>query len=760
MPTPSSGSTSPANRAPFAPVSRIATAAELSAWEELCRRCDQGLADEREAIIASLRRWGGDQPLPVTGATFEGVEGETWIYTVRTPGQTIPPDYTSVEVLRGEAHLGRGVIEAVDPSSGELTIALEERCDSWDDVQLRFDSTALIDATRVRLEQVVAGQGVTLRAGGIEVAALVPAPVVASADASVEATVSTEPETGATPASSHEQGAPAAPTPDALDDLFEAQGNNRGQQTAVRQALAQPFHLTFGPPGTGKTSTLAVLARAAATRGEHVLLVAHTNTALDTAIRRVLDVWPEAQSAGGLVRLGKPTKQMRGLDLGPEGAVRRRRQQEEQDERATLDDVRQTLSSAAVHWAAHPVISKLWQGSQQGPMERRLGLLLAFTEELKRQGGLWADTAAPLQSVLDDVRQRREQAKAAVLAETPIIALTLSRLMMATRQELGTVDRIILDEASMAMLPQVLVASACTPRLSGFGDPRQLPPVVQAKTAAARTTVGCDLFTHLGLGLGQMETPDPRLTLLPTQYRMRPAIRHLVSKAFYDNQLEDAPSITEDEVSTGASRGPALWLIDTSDTPAVSERAGDSSRINNEHGAIVGALVAELEREGERDLGVITPFAAQARRLRSELQARRSAILRSGGIKTIHKAQGGEMDTVILDLVDAGPLRNASRFLDDRDTPELARLLCVALSRARQRLIIVAHTGIFREQSERRRGAKGLVLRLLGEAFRAGSYQRLSPQWRQQGRLLVPTDPTVAVSDQTVSERSDRRRGR
>ncbi|MFB6299852.1 MAG: AAA domain-containing protein [Halobacteriales archaeon] len=61
--------------------------------------------------------------------------------------------------------------------------------------------------------------------------------------------------------------------------------NNIAQNRAVERALAaEDFALIHGPPGTGKTYTIARLVRALVTQGERVLLSAFTNRAVDNAI--------------------------------------------------------------------------------------------------------------------------------------------------------------------------------------------------------------------------------------------------------------------------------------------------------------------------------------------------------------------------------------------------------------------------------------------------------------------------------------------
>jgi DNA replication ATP-dependent helicase Dna2 len=76
--------------------------------------------------------------------------------------------------------------------------------------------------------------------------------------------------------------------------------NNDAQDRAVRTAVgAEDVALVHGPPGTGKTYTLARTVRAMVERGEQVLLSAFTNRAVDNAIKAL-----EAQGFTDIVRVG------------------------------------------------------------------------------------------------------------------------------------------------------------------------------------------------------------------------------------------------------------------------------------------------------------------------------------------------------------------------------------------------------------------------------------------------------------------------
>ncbi len=87
------------------------------------------------------------------------------------------------------------------------------------------------------------------------------------------------------------------------DASHEVIPNNGAQNAAVERALnAEDFALIHGPPGTGKTYTIATLVREFLARDERVLLSAFTNRAVDNALEAI-----EEQGVADLVRVGTET---------------------------------------------------------------------------------------------------------------------------------------------------------------------------------------------------------------------------------------------------------------------------------------------------------------------------------------------------------------------------------------------------------------------------------------------------------------------
>jgi superfamily I DNA and/or RNA helicase len=188
--------------------------------------------------------------------------------------------------------------------------------------------------------------------------------------------------------------------------------------------------------------------------------------------------------------------------------------------------------------------------------------------------------------------------------------------------------------------------------------------------------------------------------MLDVQYRMHPAIGSLVGGLFYGGRL-----VHQTDVADITARAPfperAVVVVDTVSTCERSARG--SSRINLVSAERTANLAHEAVRAGSTSIAVITPYAAQAAEIRRLLAARR--IADAVECSTIHRFQGRECDVVVIDLVDAHPMRPSALVAD------APNLLNVSISRARGKLVIVADVAYFEAADP-----DGLVTKLLRAA--------------------------------------------
>lgn len=80
---------------------------------------------------------------------------------------------------------------------------------------------------------------------------------------------------------------------------------NDNQLTALKSSLGRDLTVIWGPPGTGKTHTIGTITEYLHKNSRSVLLVSHTNTAVDQAIRHVAESMKEQIQGGAVIRVGE-----------------------------------------------------------------------------------------------------------------------------------------------------------------------------------------------------------------------------------------------------------------------------------------------------------------------------------------------------------------------------------------------------------------------------------------------------------------------
>ncbi|MCG7400585.1 DEAD/DEAH box helicase [Caballeronia zhejiangensis] len=257
-----------------------------------------------------------------------------------------------------------------------------------------------------------------------------------------------------------------------------------------------------------------------------------------------------------------------------------------------------------------------------------------------------------------------------------------------TRRDFGlegrTFDIAIIDEAGKAFGAELLIPAAVARRVVMVGDHNQLPPTVT--TQALDNSIGYrlpmseveellkrnvfqDLFEQL---------PKSHKGMLTIQHRMHDDIGALVSELFYEGRLE-------------SSRRERNWSLSSRrnvfvDFSAVRAYRSQESERSQENATERRALRALLERLSIRNADivrrvlVICPYEAQRRAVAQQVQADDYTF--GVDVTTVDAVQGGEADVVILLMTRH---RGRVEFLLDRHR------LNVALSRAREAVIIFGH---------------------------------------------------------------------
>lgn len=506
-------------------------------------------------------------------------------------------------------------------------------------------------------------------------------------------------------------------------------GLDPSQRAAVQLCSDSELAFVWGPPGTGKTVTLTHVVEELLAQHQRILLVSTTNAAIDQILARLAarPWFAQAIEAGTLIRLGRSSAETYGAELGDivtrmHGA-----------HRTSLERLRARIGDATQQIRyAHALLAELapavvaQQSLFAGPPPRLRAAALSrvfspgLSDALASAGA--ADQLRAIEQRITRLDRVRTLARARVAAHAAadrelearivgsarIIMCTLTNAHLSPALAAQRFDVLIAEEAGMATLPPLFYAAClCRRRAIVVGDPRQLPPIVQSDDAVVRRAIGRNIF--------DIAVPDPArsevVAMLDVQYRMHPAIGALVGRLFYDDRLVHAAdrATTEEIAARPPFPGRAVAVVDTEGRTSCQRSAKGSSRINAASAELTASLALEAVRGGSTSIGVITPYAAQAAEIRRMLAAR--GITDAVECSTIHRFQGRECDVVIIDLVDAAPLRPSALV---GDAPNL---LNVSISRARGKLVIVADVAYFAAAAP-----DGVVAKLLREAARSSAF--------------------------------------
>lgn len=475
------------------------------------------------------------------------------------------------------------------------------------------------------------------------------------------------------------------------------------QRAAVQLCNDRDLAFIWGPPGTGKTMTLANVIEEQLAQGKRILLASTTNAAIDQVLAKTAArAW---FSPGAIIRLGRSEAETFGTEIGELVAERHGAYRGALERlRARVGTVEMEARTARVMAGELAVVSAPQQSLfASGPSALRASALArVFSPGL---ADVIAREPAPVQARilalriarLDRVRALAKTKIAAfaaadrdlearIVAEARVVVCTLTTAYLSPLMAEQRFDVLIAEEAGMATLPPLFYAAClCRERVIVVGDPRQLPPIVQSDDEMVRRAIGRNIF--------DVTVPDPErseaVAMLGVQYRMHPAIGELVGALFYGGKLAHAadPEATEAIAARAPFPGRPVVVVDTAGRTTCERSAKGSSRVNLGSAEITADLALEAVTAGATSVAVITPYAAQAVEIRRLLATRRIGDVVE--CATIHRFQGRECDVVILDLVDAAPMRQSALLSAEPN------LLNVSISRARGKLVIVADVAYF-----------------------------------------------------------------
>ena len=305
----------------------------------------------------------------------------------------------------------------------------------------------------------------------------------------------------------------------------------------------------------------------------------------------------------------------------------------------------------------------------------------------------------------EELKELIAKAEEQVITDARLVATTLTSAYLRDAIVARTFDVVILDEASMAPIPSLFFAAGlATDSAVVVGDFRQLPPIVVSEDETAQRWLGRDIFEVADVTKYEhADEPPPWFVMLREQKRMRPQISSVVNRFIYAGKLRDGSLATLDEPWLAADwpyRDERVLLVDLSASGAWVSRVPSgrhSSKVNFYSATacvdLAGALLGERHTPDEQidtaSVAIISRYRPHASLC--ELLVEHRGLVPDVQAGTAHSFQGGEAQTVIVDVVDAPPVWKSGLLRPDEDNDQNQRLLNVVITRAKQRLILVGH---------------------------------------------------------------------
>jgi hypothetical protein len=403
----------------------------------------------------------------------------------------------------------------------------------------------------------------------------------------------------------------------------------------------------WGPPGTGKTTTLgAILAQYLVQfPSSRILLLSTTNSAVDLA----------------LIAVDKCLEEL--LKQNPASASARK---------------------GCLRIGNHFIASNYKGREHLLPVKDKSLIRILVQLEAQRPDPAHVQSYARWKGEVELVRKAIRLQAVGVMQNARLAAMTTTRAAFSFQDlyDLPRYDLAVFDEASQVGLAHAMAIAPLARHAIYAGDPKQIAPIVQSDRTLAEWALGRSIFYH-------MDPEAKSAAFLNEQSRMAEPICRIVSNLFYGDHLVVADECSKSRTWTNERRLENLPAVGGDHINVVDmETEGDWSLryhgpIRYESAAVVNNLANQLGRNPNNEkVLVLTPFRAQRTFLRAYL---RKAGCKNVLVSTVHRAQGTEQQTVVFDPVDG-----SSKFLRG---DEAERIVNVAISRAKARFVILLSAG-------------------------------------------------------------------
>lgn len=415
--------------------------------------------------------------------------------------------------------------------------------------------------------------------------------------------------------------------------------------------------ILWGPPGTGKTWTTGQQVASVLTDpSERILVVSTTNRATDAVAQAIgtaaTEQMPKLLDEAKLLRIGKGASLKSFTALG-------------------LESMLQGTEAAGLHQVDELMdrLPQLEDRDEKALMRQQISDLRSQTGDQSQRNFLDPNVRVVVSTAF----------KATSYLANPTVRKCLE-------ESAAPFTTIFIDEAGLISRVAVAALSLlASRRVVLVGDSKQLSPISKLSRilpARQQKWLASSGLSHLT----EPKDASAAVALLSEQRRMHPEVCRVVSEFQYDGRLTTASETRERPTQLS----PLLSQFSRSIWYVLDEETNDLAAVRAERGpagdswvrAITPRILDKLFKDSEIRTAnglFISPFKAQSQAIAalfSEWQ------LKNWESSTVHSQQGSEADIVIFDTVNAG---NYTWPFD-----EWKRLVNVALSRAREALIVIA----------------------------------------------------------------------
>ena len=424
------------------------------------------------------------------------------------------------------------------------------------------------------------------------------------------------------------------------------------QKKAFFSALDNDFSLIWGPPGTGKSFTLASIIYTLYQLGEdRTVVCCLSNVAVDQLLCKLLDIIDGE-----------------GLKIKPGNIYRAGRSM---DNRVIATDYLFPNDEKTI-----ALREKIKRNNER-------------IKELKARKLEKSEECIVLKAVNKDLREELKVHTDFLVKSSRLVFSTISNFILSTNLYESKFENLIVDEASMMAMPSLMaLGHNISKRLILVGDFQQLSPIAIVPDELLQESV----FEMSGVDI--KHTNHPALTQLLSQRRSNEKIVELINRTFYDGKL--IPKAEHNDVIINSEPFPGKVIALQKVTDGAVRYTKGGTRQNKVFAENVMTILDAYSKDenAKFTIGIITPYRGQVSLLKALKYERKYDDEFDKRIKigTVHTFQGSECDVIIFDVVDCymmengKPNKSIGRLYHGK---EGERLLNVAVSRARHKLIIV-----------------------------------------------------------------------